>query len=981
MGLGNMAGVARSVALLFSDIEGSTRLLQDLGPSFDTVLMEHRAIMRDAFALFGGDERGTEGDSFFVVFPSASAAVGAARKAQLGLSRHTWSNGARVRVRMGVHVGEVRDVADDLVGMAIHRGARIGAAAHGGQVLVSADVVRSIGDAVEGVGWRGLGKHQLKDVGEVELFQLDDDELPGEFPPPRAQGSTRNNLPAQASSFIGRDLELSAITARLAETRLLTLTGAGGAGKSRLALRIGADATARFADGVWFIDLAPINEPSRAAVEQVVAGVLGVSESPNSVLSALAPRAALLVVDNCEHVLEAVTDVVEDVLRHAEHVIVLCTSREPLGVAGEAVYRVPSLADDDAILLFTTRAQAINSAFTVTDANRASVADVVRRLDAIPLALELAAARLGSLSVEQLAERLDQRFRLLSGRASGAMARQRTLQATVDWSYDLLDERAQVVLRRCGVFVGTFDLEAAEAVCRTDDIDEFDVLDLIDQLVAKSLVMAESVNGNGQYRLLETIRQYALDRLLDGGELDGAREAHLDWMTELAASGVPAVYEGVGEQAFLARLDAVGANVRAAVEWALNVGRVHDSATIVFDVVPWFLTRSRLVDGAELAAAVWSHDPSPGDAALLAFATSLTHGNFANPDREIHERCMRAAAGIAESARPWAAGGLQAILATDLLRLEGTAAVADALDRCAPAVEQARRDGSEFMLGLSLQQLSTCHWMNQDLDAAASVMSEALDRMERAQLSAGICRMHTGSARIALRKGELATAERHATDALRIARERSDIGAVINATEVLASIAATQGDAETARAVSLSSLVEVDAVREPRRMASTRNEVAWYSLLLGDTDAARTFASEALELLESEDVSRPLIAHTLAAALRELGEFAEAWSLLVEVVSASVGEYELLLASALEEMGTIRLALGDVSGGATLLRYAEATHAAAGTPPDGRWNMIVESGRTAVGELWEATQILDAATARDLALAMEPPPQQAPHRH
>ena len=706
MAAGDTAVVTTTVAMLFSDIEGSTRLLQQLGADYPDVLMQHHDLLRAAFAAHNGDEQSTEGDSFFVTFPSVEDAVAAALQGQLALASHGWPAGAPVRVRVGLHVGAIQTVGGTIVGMAVHEGARIGAAAHGGQVIVSARAAEMAGGLPEGARWRDLGTHRLKDIAEpVQLLQLDHDDLTGDFPPPRSQGTTRNNLPAQTSAFIGRDAEVAEVNDLLAATRLLTLTGAGGAGKSRLALRAAADQGARFADGVWFVDLAPLTDPG--AIPKQVVSALGLPEAEaTDVANAIGQRTVLVLIDNCEHVVAAVCALVDDVLRRCPNTTVLATSREPLGIHGEVAWRVPSLGNDDALELFYERARAANPRFEITDSNRPAVADVCARLDAIPLALELAAARLTSLSVEQLAARLDQRFRLLAGGSRVALARQRTLQATVDWSYDLLNTNAQTVLRRLGVFMGGFTLEAAEVVGVTDGIDVLDVFDLLDQLVAKSLVAAEETDGAVRYRLLETIRQYALDRLVQAREVESARDAHAAWVIQLAAEAEAYVWHG-GEHSldWLDRLDVEAANVHAGFEWLVDGGRLHEATLVNHRLFGWFLARGRPFEGLQRCARLPAGSLTAGDRGLVAFSEWMFHSNIQGfDDGELVDRLETGMEGLPESAYPALAHVAAAYVAA-VRSSRGEIDQEQAIAIASSAVEDVGRDVS-MLAGMALQALA-----------------------------------------------------------------------------------------------------------------------------------------------------------------------------------------------------------------------------------------------------------------------------------
>ena len=581
-----------TLTFLFTDVEGSTALLQRLGDGvYAQVLAAHQALIRSALAAYDGQERDTQGDGFFAVFSSPRKCVAAVLEMQQALEGRDWPAGERVRVRMGVHCGEASRTAAGLVGLEVHRAARVAAVAHGGQVLLSESAALLVRDWLPpGAVLTDLGVHRLKDLGRPErIFQLHAESLQAEFPPVRSLGSPalRHNLPSQATSFVGRAAELAELRALMAGgSRLVTITGPGGIGKSRLALQVAAEALDGTGDGVWLVELAPVAEPELVA--RTVAAVLGVREEPgrpvlDTLADAVGDRSLLLVLDNAEHVLGAAAKLADAMIRSCPRACLLVTSREPLGIGGEHVFRVRPLAVPPADLtaterlaafesvqLFTERAAMHRQGFALDDDNAAAVAAVSVRLDGIPLALELAAARLGSLSVPEVSARLDQRFRLLTGGSRTALPRHQTLRALIDWSYDLLNPEEQMVLGRLSVFAGSWTLAAAEAVTSQSDAGEWQVLDRLAALVDKSLVQADDIGGSTRYRLLETVRHYAAERLArrPGPELDQTRAAHRDHYLALVETADTHL-RGPDETAWLDRLEAEFDNIRAALAFSL----------------------------------------------------------------------------------------------------------------------------------------------------------------------------------------------------------------------------------------------------------------------------------------------------------------------------------------------------------------------------------------------------------------------------
>jgi predicted ATPase/class 3 adenylate cyclase len=560
-----------TVTFLFTDIEGSTRLLHELGDAYADVLAEHRRVLRDAFAAHDGVEVDTQGDAFFVAFARATDAAAAAGDAQRGLAE------GPVRVRMGIHTGEPIRTDEGYAGMDVHRAARIAAVGHGGQVLVS-QTSRDLLD--EHVELRDLGAHRLKDLTQAQrIYQLGD----GDFPP--LKSLQRTNLPVAATALVGREQELTELCGLLGNgTRLVTLTGAGGSGKTRLALQVAAELSDDFADGVFFVPLAPVQDAGLvgATIEQSV----GVRE-----LSELQEAEALLVLDNMEHLL-ASAGIVSSLLGDAHNVKLLATSRAPLRVSGEHEYALDPLQQDEAVELFLERARSAKRDVAYDEA----VPEICRRLDGLPLALELAASRVKVLDPPLLLERLERRLPLLTGGARDAPERQQTLHATIEWSYELLEEPLQLALRRLSVFAGTFSLEAAESVTETD-------LEQIAELIDWSLVKPI---GQGRFFMLETIREYALERLEQGGELEELRSRHLDYFLGLAERERADVERGTS--ASLERLESDHDNFRVALQSARELDDPTVELRLVSALGRFWELRGHLREGLDRSRAALDRD-------------------------------------------------------------------------------------------------------------------------------------------------------------------------------------------------------------------------------------------------------------------------------------------------------------------------------------------------------------------------------------
>jgi predicted ATPase/DNA-binding CsgD family transcriptional regulator len=554
-----------------------------------------------------------EGDSFVVAFARASDAVACALDLQ-------GAPLAPIRIRIGVHTGEVqlRDEGN-YVGPAPNRTARLRELAHGGQTVLSGATHDLVVDRLPDGAWLSdLGSHRLRDLARSErVMQLCHPELPVDFPPLRTLDAFVHNLPVQLTSFVGRDAEMAEVRRILADNRLVTLTGAGGAGKTRLALQVAAEMAAEFRGGVWQVDLAPITDPGIVPVA-VVRALRLQDERGRSTMETLvrfvADHQVLVVLDNCEHLLDACAALIADLLARCPALTLLATSREPIGVAGEVTWRVPSLPlTGEAIDLFADRAQRARPDFRVTDGNSAAVAEICRRLDGVPLAIELAAARVRVLSPAEIVASLHDRFRLLTGGARTAVRRQQTLRASVDWSHALLTEPERVLFRRLAAFMGGFDLEAAQSVGSGDGLERYQVLDQLASLVDKSLVTAEDASHQTQYRLLETVRQYALEKLSESGEADDTRTRHRDHYTSMAALlDSPA---GGGHERRIEQAETDMDNLRAAFQWSREGGDIDLALQLASSLQPLWVGRGRIREGLTWLDAVLA-DPNAADPGL-----------------------------------------------------------------------------------------------------------------------------------------------------------------------------------------------------------------------------------------------------------------------------------------------------------------------------------------------------------------------------
>jgi predicted ATPase/class 3 adenylate cyclase len=580
-----------TVTFLFSDIEGSTERWENHRDEMKAAVARHEKVVRQAISRYDGYIFKTLGDAFCAAFATAPNALNAAVDAQRALGSEDFSAVHGLRVRMGLHTGYADERDADYFGPTVNRVARLMSIGHGAQVLLS-DATHALvqNDAPPDTIFTNLGSHRLKDLAQPEhVWEATFSGLKSDFPPLKSLDALPNNLPIQVTSFHGREQDLEDLKLRLIEHRLITLVGAGGVGKTRLAAQLGAEVLDHFPDGVWISDLAPITES--ALVSSVVAKALGVCQAQvrltdESITQSLKGTQLLLVIDNCEHVLETVAALANAIHCHCPNVRILATSRQALGLPGEKVVRLDSLAVPDklanidpttalefgAVALFTDRASLVDQSFRLGDDNAHIVSDICRRLDGIPLAIELAAARVNVMSVPNLAQRLDERFKVLTGGSRTALPRQKTLGALFDWSYDLLTPEERVLFNRVAIFAGSFTHDAAAFVCVDDGAEQGDVLDPIASLAEKSLMVVDRSGNQGRYRVLESTRQYALAKLAASGERERLARRHADYFCSFAQQAERS-FGAIPLSEWLASLEPDVENLRATMDWALVKGQ------------------------------------------------------------------------------------------------------------------------------------------------------------------------------------------------------------------------------------------------------------------------------------------------------------------------------------------------------------------------------------------------------------------------
>jgi predicted ATPase/class 3 adenylate cyclase len=669
-----------TITFLFTDIEGSTRLWEERPDAMRESLARHDALLRSAIENHDGFVFKTVGDSFCAAFANAPDALAAAVTAQRSLNSAPGE--VDLKVRMALHAGAADERDGDYFGPTLNRVARLLAAGHGGQVLLSQAAREALPSDAP---LSDMGSHRLKDLQQPErVYQLRIPDLPSEFPPLRTLGNT--NLPIQLTSFIGREAEIRDVRNLLSTARLVTLLGTGGIGKTRLSLQVAAEMTEEFPDGVWLVELASLTEPG--LVSKAVASELGVADEPGRPLTEtladyLRSKTLLLILDNCEHLIAACASLAGALVRACPGVKILASSREPLNIPEERPWRIPSLlppdpdrlptreaeliaavASSDAVRLFVERATIQRPDFRLDARNARAVAGICCRLDGIPLALELAAARVKAMTVEQIAVRLDDCFRLLTAGSRTALPRQQTLRALLDWSYDLLNSQERALLHRVSVFAGGWTLEAAESVCSGETIKDWDVVDLLASLVDKSLILFEEPDGNGRYRLLETVRQYGREKQADEEQGDILRSRHAAFFLALAEEANEKLM-GPEQAAWADRLETEHDNLRAALDWYVKAPEdALPGLRLSGALQRFWWVRGHMTEGRQRYAAVLANDASAEPTAERALALQGA-GNLAFQQSDLNEadRCYQQVLEIrgAIGDRPGTAGPLASL--------------------------------------------------------------------------------------------------------------------------------------------------------------------------------------------------------------------------------------------------------------------------------------------------------------------------------
>ncbi len=857
------------VTFLFTDMEGSTRLWETYPDAMRLALSRHDTLLREIIEANRGFVFKTVGDAFHAAFASAGDAVAAALTIQRRLQEEVWPDPLLIKVRISLHTGAADARDNDYFGVTLNRLARLMTIGHGGQVLLSLATCDLVRDSLPPeTATRPLGSHQLKDLQQPEqVFQLIHSALPADFPPLRSLTTLPTNLPVQSTSFVGREVEIQEIQRLLTRTRLLTLTGSGGCGKTRLMLQVAADLLGE--DGVWLIELAPLSDP--ALIPQAIATVLGVKEEPGqpilqTLLRWLKSKRLLLLLDNGEHLLAACARFADTVLKQCPEVRLLVTSREALGVSGEQTYRVPSLGLPpvvttlrrfsltdlgafEAVRLFVDRAAMVRADYRLTAENAPALTAVCRRLDGIPMAIELAAARVRSLSVEEINDRLDNRFRLLTGGNRTALPRHQTLRSMIDWSYDLLNDQEKTLLHRLAVFTGGWSLEAAESVCSDETLEDWEVLDVLASLVDKSLVLHEPRDDQTRYRLLETVREYAAEKLTASGESAALYRRHRDYYL-LLAEEAELKMRGEAQAEWLLRLRIEHDNLRLALDESLaDPNGADDALRMSFYLRLFWLGGGLYSEGTETVVRALEKAKTANGVTSLLLARALhaagmlqkMPGNFTQA-RAYFEQAIQAAAGSGDA---WISGASRGQLG-DVALCQGDYSQARTyLEAGIPLLREA---GDERLAAIFLGTLGDLISREGDSETALRYLQEALTLNRRANRIYDVANTLMRLAQTLDRQGDCARAHLCLTESLEIMERLEDQIGIAHALYLLGLVRRQEGKLPLSRSALERALALSLEARNEFLEGAVQHGLAMTLLLLGEQQNAWTHLAAGLHI-------------------------------------------------------------------------------------------------------------------------------------
>lgn len=949
-----------TITFLFTDIEGSTKRWEQQPEAMRVALARHDAILRSAIEENGGYVFKTVGDAFCAAFPTARNALLATIAAQQALHNADWSAVGGIKARMALHTGVTEEREGDYFGPPVNRVARLLSAGHGGQVLLSLAAERLTHDVLPpGVSLRDLGEHLLKDLQRPEcIYQLVIPDLPAEFPQLNTLGARPNNLPLQTTLFIGREREVAKVEEliRRTDVRLLTLTGPGGTGKTRLGLQVAADLADEFAEGVFFFPLAPVYDPEMVAT--AMGQCLGVKETENqSMIEGLKVyldgKQILLMLDNFEQV-TAAAHLLSDLLAACPRLKLMVTSRETLHLYGEKEFAVPPLSQPDikrlpplddlgqyeAIRLFVERAQAAKSDFVLTAENAQAVAQICRRLDGLPLAIELAAARIRLLPAQAMLARLESRLKLLTGGAKDLPARQQTLRGAIEWSYDLLKENDRTLFRRLAVFVGGCTFEAMETVCNLDGNMGMEVLDEMESLVSKSLLrQEEQADGEPRLVMLETIREYAQERLQETGETDALQRQHANYYLAMVEEAEPQLV-GSRQGWWLERLETEHDNLRAALRWAVERGDADLGLRLGGALSRFWLVRSYLTEGRHHLAEI------------LAIAGAEVNNHL----NEAHSSAMAGA-----EVQGYIAEGLQQL--SQVLALPGGDSESDA-----PAARAKALNGAG---NLSHRQ--------GDYDSARALYDESLNIRRRLGDKQGISASLNNLASVAYRQGDYDAARALYEESLAIKRQLGDKQGIAASLNNLGIITHQQGDYDAARTLYEEGLVIKRQLGDRQGVAISLHGLGNIACALGDYGSAKTLLEESrairAELSDRQGIAYVL--HDLGNVAFDLKDYARARTQYAEslAIKKQLGDKQGIAAS-LEGFARLAGSVGQAERVVRLCGAAASLRVAMGTPlpaiDQALLNKWLEVARNELGKvadtMWETGQVMPIDEAIAYAL-------------
>ncbi|MFZ0665404.1 MAG: tetratricopeptide repeat protein [Acidimicrobiales bacterium] len=897
-----------SVTFLFTDVEGSTQLFRQLDVRYPPLLRRHHQVLSSSFSRFGGVVVDTEGDGCFAAFDDAFAAVQAAAAAQIGLGLiDAELEDATLRVRMGLHTGSAVPVGGTYTALAVHRAARVSASAHGGQVVLSASTLEAATSRIAAdpdLSILDLGAYSLKDFPDPEhLFQVIHPELLREFPPLRARSPRLHNLPVSRTSFIGREGDKRDVKKLLQNDHMVTIVGPGGAGKTRLSIEVAGDVAPEFSDGAWLVELGGLTDPN--LVPSAVAQAIGIrSEADRDMSDALCEgigdRSLLLLLDNCEHLLDACAQLADAVLRSCASVKILATSRERIGIPDEVVWSIPSLGvpppgelessdlvSHDAVRLFCDRAAHTFPDFTFDARSVSAVAEICRRLDGIPLAIELAAARVGSLTPQEIATLLDDRFELLDGGNRAALARHRTLRAALEWSFELLSPDERLLFNRLGIFAGSWSIEAANAICSSSG----SVIRTLAHLSQCSLVVRTMTeDGQTRFSMLETVRELAWRHLEESQDLAEMRVAHLEWFRSIASDSD---LEGGAQRKWLDLLTADQENLRNALEFALDDRRSDVALEMAAQLAPFWRVHGDVVEGLD-----W-------------LERALAQSNSLSRDR---------------AAALLGAGGLM-VMNGDYRKARST------LEESARLSNQLEDQHGAARTTLDLAWVA---WHEGDVFEAARQLASYLEILKDTGDGKGLADAHRMAGVIAAERHDLEVATEHLEEALSIFERIGDLLGAGSALMSLGITAEYRGDLLAACDLMEQSLTKAREAGDPRRIAGALDNLGFFWQQRGDLDRARDLHSESLETFRSiGDRSHLAAALTnLGSTARQQGSLEEARSLLTEslTIARDTEDRSRDVADVLEELAALDVAEGHFDRGLLLFASAEQIRDAVGYP-------------------------------------------------